>query len=47
MPAWGNRYSGDAVKAAEYYMDVPHDAKTYARARILSLIDYLNRIQAK
>ena len=47
MPAWGNRYSGDSVKAAEYYMDVPYDAEMYARARILSLIDYLNRIQVK
>lgn len=47
MPAWGNRYSSDSVKAAEYYMDVPYDAEMFARARILSLIDYLNRIQVK
>lgn len=47
MPAWGARYSADSVKAAEYYMDVPYDAEMFARARILSLIDYLNRIQAK
>ncbi len=47
MPAWGGRYSSDSMKAAEYYMDVPYDAEMYARARILSLIDYLNRIQAK
>lgn len=47
MPAWGNRYTSDSVKAAEYYMDVPYDAEMYARARILSLIDYLNRMQAK
>lgn len=47
MPAWGNRYSSDSVKAAEYYMDVPYDADMYARSRILSLIDYLSRIQAK
>lgn len=47
MPAWGNRYSSDTVKAAEYYMDVPYDAEMYARSRILSLIDYLNRIQVK
>ena len=47
MPAWGNRYSSDTVKAAEYYRDVPYDAKMYARARVLSLIDYLNRIQVK
>ena len=47
MPAWGNRYTSDSVKAAEYYMDVPYDAEMYARARILSLIDYLNRMQVK
>jgi mono/diheme cytochrome c family protein len=47
MPAWGNRYSSDSVQAAEYYMDVPYDAEMFARARILSLIDYLNRIQVK
>ena len=47
MPAWGARYSRDTVKAAEYYMDVPYDAEMYARSRILSLIDYLNRMQAK
>ncbi|MHB1188068.1 c-type cytochrome [Thiobacillus sp.] len=47
MPAWGNRYSSDSVKAAEYYMDVPYDADMYARSRILSLVDYLNRIQVK
>ena len=47
MPAWGDRYSSDSVKAAEYYMDVPYDAEMFARSRILSLIDYLNRIQVK
>ena len=47
MPAWGNRYSADSVKAAEYYMDVPYDGEMYARSRILALIDYLNRMQVK
>lgn len=47
MPAWGDRYSSDSVKAAEYYSDVPYDAEMFARSRILSLIDYLNRIQVK
>jgi|OpeIllAssembly_1097287.scaffolds.fasta_scaffold221775_2 mono/diheme cytochrome c family protein len=47
MPAWGDRYSSDSVKAAEYYMDAPYDAEMFARSRILSLIDYLNRIQVK
>ena len=47
MPAWGNRYSSDTTKAAEYYIDVPYDMEMYARSRILALIDYLNRMQAK
>lgn len=48
MPAWGNRYSTDSMKAAEYYMDAPYyDMEMYTRSRILALIDYLNRIQAK
>lgn len=47
MPAWGDRYSTDTAKAAEYYVDVPYDMEMYARSRILALIDYLNRLQAK
>jgi mono/diheme cytochrome c family protein len=47
MPVWGDRYSSDTEKAAEYYRDVPYDAEMYARSRILALIDYLNRIQVK
>jgi hypothetical protein len=44
MPIWGRDYQ---VKAAEYYMDVPYDAEAYVRTRILALVDYLNRLQAK
>lgn len=44
MPIWGADYR---MKAAEYYMDVPYNAETYVRTRILSLIDYLYRVQAK
>lgn len=47
MPIWGGRYKTEAKAAAEYYMDVPYDMEMYARARILALIDYLNRIQEK
>jgi len=47
MPAWGNRYSQDRVKAAEYYFDVPYDMNMYVRSRVLALVDYLNRIQSK
>lgn len=44
MPVWGKDYS---VKAAEYYMDVPYDQATFVRVKILSLIEYLSRLQAK
>lgn len=44
MPVWGYDYS---IKAAEYYMDVPYDPETYVRARILALIEYINRLQVK
>jgi mono/diheme cytochrome c family protein len=47
MPAWGSRYSIDSEMAAEYYRDVPYDMDMYTRARIMALIDYLNRIQQK
>jgi mono/diheme cytochrome c family protein len=51
MPIWGRRYSSDSVEAAEYYFDRPRGASVeldmYVRTRILALIDYLNRIQAK
>jgi hypothetical protein len=44
MPIWGADYS---VKAAEHYVDVPYDPESYVRARILALIEYINRLQAK
>lgn len=44
MPIWGMDYS---VKAAEYYVDVPYDREAFVRGRILSLIEYLHRLQAK
>ncbi len=44
MPIWGMDYS---VKAAEYYVDVPYDREAFVRGRILSLIEYLNRLQVK
>jgi len=44
MPIWGQQYS---VKAAEYYIDVPYNQEAYVRGRILSLVEYLNRLQAK
>lgn len=42
MPVWGQDYK---VRAAEYYMDSPYNPEVYVRTRILSLIEYLNRLQ--
>lgn len=48
MPAWGNRYSMDKVKAAEYYGDMPYkDTEMYVKNRIKALTDYLVSIQSK
>lgn len=44
MPIWGKDYQ---LKAAEHYGDVAYDPESYVRGRILALIDYLNRLQAK
>ncbi len=47
MPIWGRDYQKETLKASEYYVDVPYDMDAYVRARILALVDYLNRLQAK
>lgn len=44
MPIWGREYS---IAAAEQYRDVDYDQEAFVRTRILSLIDYLYRIQTK
>lgn len=44
MPIWGKDYQ---VKAGEHYGDVAYDPEAFVRGRILALIDYLNRLQAK
>lgn len=44
MPVWGQEYN---VKAAEFYMDVPYNPEAYVRGRILALVEYLERLQAK
>ena len=44
MPIWGRDYQ---IKAGEYYVDIGYDPEAYVRGRILALIDYLNRLQAK
>lgn len=44
MPIWGQRYT---VEAAPIYDDYPHNAEIHVRSRILSLIDYVYRLQVK
>lgn len=44
MPIWGRDYQ---IKAGAHYVDINYDPEIYVRGRILSLIDYLNRMQAR
>jgi len=44
MPVWGMVYRTDA---ASYYGDVPYDADGYVRTRVLSLLEYIARLQAR
>lgn len=44
MPIWGLRYT---VEAAPSYDDYRYSPEVLVRSRILSLIDYLNRLQVK
>ncbi|MDZ7652952.1 MAG: c-type cytochrome [Burkholderiaceae bacterium] len=44
MPAWGNDYR---IQAAQYYWDAPYDPEVVVRARILALLEYINRLQVK
>lgn len=44
MPIWGREYS---LEAANYYGDVPYDSEAYVRARVLALLEYINRLQVK
>lgn len=44
MPVFGTDYK---IKAGEYYGELPYDPEVYVRGRILSLVEYLNRLQTK
>ena len=44
MPVWGTSYR---IQAGEHYVDVPYDPEAYVRARVLALIEYINRLQVK
>lgn len=44
MPIWGREYK---IQAAEHFVDMPYDPEAFVRARILSLLEYINRLQEK
>lgn len=44
MPVWGSVYRSDA---ATYYGELPYDPQAYVRARVLALVEYLSRLQAR
>lgn len=44
MPVWGRTYR---MGAAEYHGDVNYDESAYVRARVLALLEYINRLQVK
>lgn len=44
MPVWGRDYQ---AQAAPEYDDYPTEAEAFVRSRILALIDYLHRLQAR
>jgi mono/diheme cytochrome c family protein len=44
MPIWGQVYR---IKDAEYYGEVPYDPAAMVRGRILALLEYIHRLQAR
>jgi mono/diheme cytochrome c family protein len=44
MPVWGREYR---IKDAEYYVDTPYPYESMVRARLLSLLEYINRMQER
>ena len=44
MPVWGTVYRTDA---ASYYAELPYDPEAYVRARVLALVEYISRLQAR
>ena len=44
MPIWGRDYR---LRDGEYYGDTPYDPDAMVRGRILSLLEYLNRLQVR
>ena len=44
MPIWGSRYSREA---APRYDDYRFDSEAFVQVRVLALVDYLHRLQAR
>lgn len=44
MPVWGPAYR---LMDAEYYFDTEYDSKALIRARVLALLEYLNKLQVR
>ena len=44
MPIWGNEY---LAKAPDPVWVVPYDPEVFVRARIVALVDYVHRLQAR
>ena len=52
MPIWGFRYTPSpnqalSSTASDQYLNLSFDPELVARSRVLAVVDYLNRIQAK
>ena len=47
MPVWGNVLAAEGTGATRSHSDAPIDMEMEVRSRLLSLIDYLHRIQVK
>jgi mono/diheme cytochrome c family protein len=48
MPIWGLRYSVEAGSQLRYAeVPGPYDAEALVRARILALVEYINRLQVR
>jgi mono/diheme cytochrome c family protein len=48
MPIWGTQYLAEADFQYRYTEGMgPHGREAFVRARVMALVDYLNRLQAK
>ncbi len=47
MPVWSSNFLAEGKAEFAYTTDMPNDLDVHVRNRILSLVDYLDRIQVK